>query len=177
MVVWWTTLLHPTRVNRVVALSMAYMDRGDQPWVEAMEAMLGSDFYFVDFNRRPGVADPVLDEHTGRFLGNLYRKDVPPAAPEPGNAMVNLAMAGADERQQPVTIQPLGDLVEQRISTDDRRDRRDRRPRRLDRVRRSGRFDRCDESIADAPDRPDDVLPFTVVTDRPTRRLHPARQR
>lgn len=93
MVVWWTTLLHPHRVDKVIALSMPYMDRGEQPWVEAMHQMLGDDFYFVDFNRRPGVADAVLEEHTGQFLRNLYRKDVPLAAPEPGNAMVNLATA------------------------------------------------------------------------------------
>lgn len=93
MAVWWTTLLHPSRVNGVIALSMSYMDRGEQPWVEAMEAMLGSDFYFVDFNRRPGVADAVLEANTERFLRNLFRKDVPLAPPEPGNAMANLALA------------------------------------------------------------------------------------
>ncbi|MEM9042812.1 MAG: alpha/beta hydrolase [Actinomycetota bacterium] len=95
MVVWWTTLLHPTRVDRVIALSMSYMDRGDRPWVEAMEEMLGDDFYFVDFTRRPGVADEVLEQNTGRFLGNLFRKNVPLTAPEPGNAMMNLAVADA----------------------------------------------------------------------------------
>ena len=99
MVVWWTTLLHPTRVDRVIALSMSYMDRGDRPWVEAMEEMLGGDFYFVDFTRRPGVADAVLEQNTGRFLRNLFRKNVPLAAPAPGNAMMNLAVADA----------PLGD--------------------------------------------------------------------
>ena len=93
MVVWWAALLHPTRVRNVVALSMAYMDRGDQPWVEAMETMLGPDFYFVDFNRRPGAADAVLEANTHRFLSNLYRANVPLAAPAPGNAMANLAVA------------------------------------------------------------------------------------
>ncbi len=101
MVVWWSTLLHPERVDGVIALSMAYMARGEQPWVEAMESMLGSDFYFVDFNRQPGVADAVLDTNTRRFLRNLYRKNVPPAAPEPGNAMANLALAET----------PLGDPI------------------------------------------------------------------
>lgn len=101
MVVWWSTLLHPTRVNRVIALSMPYMERGEQPWVEAMEAMLGGDFYFVHFNRAPGVADAVLEENTGRFLRSLYRKNAPPAAPEPGNSMINLATADA----------PLGDPI------------------------------------------------------------------
>lgn len=101
MVVWWTALLHPTRVSRVVALSMAYLERGERPWVDAMEEVLGGDFYFVHFNRQPGVADAVLEQHTGRFLRNLYRKDQPVAPPEPGNAMVNLALAG----------EPLGDPV------------------------------------------------------------------
>ena len=95
MVVWWLALLHPDRVDGVIALSMSYMDRGERPWVEAMEEMLGDDFYFVDFNRRPGVADAALEANTARFLRNLYRKNVPIAVPEPGNAMVELAEAGA----------------------------------------------------------------------------------
>ena len=93
MVAWWLTLLHPARVNKVIALSMAYMARGEQPWVAAMEEMLGGDFYFVHFNRQPGVADAVLEENTYRFLRNLYRKNVPPVEPEPGNSMINLARA------------------------------------------------------------------------------------
>lgn len=92
-VIWWLTLLHPARVERVIALAMPYMARGEQPWVEMMEQMLGTDYYFVDFNRRPGVADAVLDQNTRRFLHNLYRKNVPSMAPEPGNAMINLARA------------------------------------------------------------------------------------
>jgi pimeloyl-ACP methyl ester carboxylesterase len=101
MVVWWLALLHPERVDRLVALSMSYMDRGERPWVEAMEEMLGNDFYFVDFNRRPGVADAALEANTSRFLRNLYRMNVPIAVPEPGNAMVNLAEAET----------PLGDPI------------------------------------------------------------------
>jgi pimeloyl-ACP methyl ester carboxylesterase len=101
MVVWWLALLHPERVDRLVALSMSYMDRGERPWVEAMEEMLGDDFYFVDFNRRPGVADAALEANTARFLRNLYRKNVPIAVTEPGNAMVSLAEADT----------PMGDPI------------------------------------------------------------------
>ncbi len=101
MVAWWLTLLHPERVDQLIALSMSYMDRGDTPWVEAMEAMLGADFFFVDFNRRPGEADAVLEANTARFLRNLYRKNVTLTVPEPGNAMANLATADT----------PLGDPV------------------------------------------------------------------
>ena len=38
-VVWGLTLLHPSRVNKVVTLSVPYPERGEQPWVEFMEAM------------------------------------------------------------------------------------------------------------------------------------------
>ena len=93
MVVWGLTLLHPGRVNRVVNLSLPYQERGERPWIEVMAEFLGDDFYFVHFNRQPGVADAVLDENASRFLRNLYRKNVPPAPPGPGMVMIDLARA------------------------------------------------------------------------------------
>lgn len=93
-VVWGLTLLHPSRVNGVINLSLPYQERGEQPWLEFIEEMLGSDYYMVHFNRQPGVADAVLDENTSQFLRNLYRKNVPPTGPQPGNAMINLARTG-----------------------------------------------------------------------------------
>ncbi len=91
MVVWGLALLHPNRVNRVINLSLPYQERGEKPWLEMMEGMLGDDFYFVHFNRHPGVADAVLDENTFQFLRNMYRKNEPPREPQPGMAMINLA--------------------------------------------------------------------------------------
>jgi pimeloyl-ACP methyl ester carboxylesterase len=93
MVVWGLTLLHPHRVSTVINLSLPYQPRGEVPWIELMESVLGGDFYFVHFNRQPGVADAVLDENTSRFLRNLYRKNEPAAEPAPGMAMINLARA------------------------------------------------------------------------------------
>ena len=93
MVVWWLTLLHPNRVKRLINLSVPYQDRGDQPWIEWMEAVFGGDFYFVHFNRQPGVADAVMNENVSQFLRNLYRKNLPLVAPEPGMMMINLAQA------------------------------------------------------------------------------------
>jgi len=93
--VWGLTLLHPRRVSRVVNLSLPYQERGQKPWIEFMEEVLGSDFYFVHFNRQPGVADAVLDENTFRFLRNMYRKNVPAGEPEPGMMMISLANAEA----------------------------------------------------------------------------------
>jgi pimeloyl-ACP methyl ester carboxylesterase len=93
MVVWGLTLLHPDRVNKVVNLSLPYIERGEKPWIEVLEEVFGGDFYFVHFNRQPGVADAVFDENPLRFLRNLYRKNVPPAEPRPGMALINLARA------------------------------------------------------------------------------------
>ena len=92
IVVWGLTLLQPERVNGVIALSVPYQLRGDVPWLEFIEAILGSDFYYVHFNRQPGVADAVLDANTEQFLRNLFRVNQPLTAPEPGNGMMNLAL-------------------------------------------------------------------------------------
>ena len=93
MVVWGLTLLHPSRVNKVINLSVPYQERGERPWIEWMEEILGGDYYFVYFNRQPGVADAVLEENTSQFLRNMFRKNVPSAPPEPGMVMISLARA------------------------------------------------------------------------------------
>ena len=90
---WSLALLHPDRVSKVIALSLPYQARGNIPWVEFIESFMGSDNHIVHFNRRPGEADAVLDENRTRFLRNLYRKNEPPRAPEPGMLMINLARA------------------------------------------------------------------------------------
>jgi pimeloyl-ACP methyl ester carboxylesterase len=66
-----------------------------------MEDVLGGDFYFVHFNRQPGVADAVFEENTFQFLRNMYRKNEPPREPQPGMALIDLARAET----------PLGDSV------------------------------------------------------------------
>ena len=93
MVVWGLTLLHPNRVNKIINLALPYQERGERPWIEWMEEILGNDYYFVHFNRQPSVADAVLEENTSQFLHNIFRKNVPPAPPQPGMAMINLARA------------------------------------------------------------------------------------
>ena len=92
-VVWNLALLHPARVNKVINLALPYQERGEKPWVELMEEIVGEDFYFVHFNRQPGVADAILEGNTAQFLRNLFRKNVSPAPPEPGMLMINLARA------------------------------------------------------------------------------------
>lgn len=92
-VVWSLALLYPERVNKVINLALPYQERGEQPWIEFMEAIFGEDFYFVHFNRQPGVADAIMNDNVSRFLRNIFRKDLPPALPAPGMLMINLARA------------------------------------------------------------------------------------
>lgn len=92
-VVWGLTLLHPSRVNKVINLALPYQERWEKPWIEMMEAMFGPDFYFVHFNKQPGVADAIFDQNVSQFLRNMFRKNVPSVPPEPGMAMINLAKA------------------------------------------------------------------------------------
>lgn len=105
-VVWSMALLHPGRVTRIINLALPYQPRTPVPWIEFMESVFGPDNYFVHFNRQPGIADAVLDANTGRFLRNLFRKNVPAAPPKPGMMMINLAS----------TTAPTGDPV---MSDDD----------------------------------------------------------
>lgn len=92
-VVWNLALLHPERVKKVINLALPYQERGKKPWIEFMEEVFGGDFYFVHFNRQPGVADAIMDENIPQFLRNMFRKNVPLALPEPGMWMINLARA------------------------------------------------------------------------------------
>ncbi len=94
-VVWSMALLHPDRVARIINLALPYQPRTPVPWIAWMESVFGPDNYFVHFNRQPGVADAVLDANTDRFLRNLFRKNVPPAPPEPGMMMIDLATSTA----------------------------------------------------------------------------------
>ncbi|MGY0461323.1 alpha/beta fold hydrolase [Kitasatospora sp. cg17-2] len=110
-VVWGLTLLHPDRVNKVINLSLPYQERGEKPWIESMEAVLGGDFYFVHFNRQPGVADAVFDDNAFQFLRNLYRKNEPPAEPRPGMALIDLARAQSPRGEPVMSDSELAVLV------------------------------------------------------------------
>ncbi len=90
-VVWGLAMLHPTRVNKIINMSLPYMERSPTPWIDFMEAIFGADNYFVHFNRKPGVADAVFNENTAQFLRNMYRKNVPSREPGPGMGFINLA--------------------------------------------------------------------------------------
>lgn len=111
MVVWGLALLHPARVKRLVNLSLPYQERGERPWIEFLEQILGEDNYFVHFNRQPGVADAILEEHTSRFLRNLYRKNLPLKEPEPGMAMIHLALSESADGESLLSSSELSVFV------------------------------------------------------------------
>ena len=91
-VVWSLSILHPSRINKIINLNLPYQIRGEKPWIEWMEEIFGGDFYFVHFNRQPGVADSILDDNISQFLNNIHRKNIPMnVPPEPGMSMINLA--------------------------------------------------------------------------------------
>ncbi|MCG2589899.1 alpha/beta fold hydrolase [Rhodohalobacter sulfatireducens] len=110
-VVWSLAQLHPERVNRIINLALPYQERGEIPWIELMEKYMGSDNYFVHFNRQPGVADAILDKHARQFLRNLFRKNVPPAPPDPGMYMINLAKANEPQGELVMSVQELAVFV------------------------------------------------------------------
>ena len=100
-VVWNMAILHPARVKKIINLAIPYQARTPVPWIAFMESVFGEDNYFVHFNRKPGVADAILDGNARSFLRNLFRKNLPALPPEPGMMMINLAQADT----------PSGDLL------------------------------------------------------------------
>ncbi|RTZ18262.1 alpha/beta hydrolase [Vibrio aquaticus] len=111
MVVWGLALLHPSRVKKVINLALPYQERGERPWIELMEQYLGEDYYFVHFNRQPGVADTILEQNTYRFFNNLYRIAPPESTPEPGMMMINLAKAKSTKGRSILTDNELAIFV------------------------------------------------------------------
>ncbi len=110
-VVWSLAILHPTRVKRIINLALPYQARTPMPWIAFMEAVFGEDNYFVHFNRKPGVADAVLDENVGPFLRNLFRKSLPAVPPEPGMMMINLARAEKPQGEPVMSDTDLGVFI------------------------------------------------------------------
>lgn len=111
-VVWNLALLHPQRVDKVINLALPYQERGEMPWLALMEQFFGEDFYFVHFNKKPGVADAILKENTARFIFNLFRKNLPQTPPEPGMLMINLAKADKALGEAILTEQELNVFVQ-----------------------------------------------------------------
>lgn len=96
IIVWGFAMIHPTRINRLINMSVPFMERGETEWVGFWEQMLGPDMYIVHFNRQPGVAEKAFEANTDRVLRGMYRTDQWLDAPSteeplPGMPIINLA--------------------------------------------------------------------------------------
>lgn len=89
-IIWSLAQIHPKRVKKIINLALPYQERGEVPWLDMMEKFLGCDNYFVHFNRKPGVADKILEENTQNFFHHLFRKNIP-SRPQTGMLMIELA--------------------------------------------------------------------------------------
>lgn len=60
-VAWSAALIYPERFRRLVAISVPFSGRGDQPPLEAMRAAAGDNFNYVVYYQEPGVAEAEFD--------------------------------------------------------------------------------------------------------------------
>lgn len=100
LVVWWLAMLHPSRVNRLINLSVSYPERLEKPWIEVFQDRYGAAFYIVAFNTNPKTMAALLDKRRATFLTNTFRKNLPRDNPEAASLSANLRQTT-----------PLGDPV------------------------------------------------------------------
>ena len=75
IVVWNLALLHPGRVQAIANLSVPFRVREKSDPVAFWEKQLGDDFYIVHFNRKPGVAEALMEADVEGFLTRMYRTE------------------------------------------------------------------------------------------------------
>lgn len=108
IIVWWLSVMHPTRLTGLINMSVPFMARGEREWIGLWEEILGQEMYIVHFNRQPGVADAAFDANVDRVLRGMYRTDQwletpdPDQAAVPGMPIINIAEG---------KIQPGGKLM------------------------------------------------------------------
>lgn len=71
-IAWNTALLRPDRVRAVAGLSVPYSPRGDVRPLDAMRAMAGDDWFYIDYFQEPGVAEAEADADLERWLKGFY---------------------------------------------------------------------------------------------------------
>jgi pimeloyl-ACP methyl ester carboxylesterase len=82
IVAWQAMLLHPTRFNALVAMSVPYSGRGTQSIVQNLQRAMGENFYYILYFQEPGVAEKEFDADPRAILSRLYLSpDSPREAP------------------------------------------------------------------------------------------------
>ncbi len=71
-IAWSTALLRPDRVRAVAGLSVPYNPRGDTPPLDALRALAGEDWFYIDYFQEPGVAETEAEADLERWLQGFY---------------------------------------------------------------------------------------------------------
>lgn len=115
IVTWGLTQLHPKRMSGLINLSVPYLHRGPEPWVDFWESQLGDDFYIVHFNRQPSVAAKIFDENVEQLLRNLYRTKQWLAPAEPaydGMPLIGAATSSTNQGELCMSEEDLAVFVQ-----------------------------------------------------------------
>ncbi|XOV89664.1 MAG: alpha/beta fold hydrolase [Pseudomonadota bacterium] len=83
LVVWNTALLHPTRFQGVIGMSVPYGGRSKVSPMESWRKAMGENFFYILYHNEPGgVAEAEYDSDPRAFLSMLYTSpNTPRAAP------------------------------------------------------------------------------------------------
>jgi pimeloyl-ACP methyl ester carboxylesterase len=82
MVVWYTALFHPSRINGVMGMSVPYGGRAKLPPLDSFKAAMGDNFFYILYhNEAGGVAEAEYDADPRGILSRLYASPASPRAP------------------------------------------------------------------------------------------------
>ena len=109
MVVWYTALLHPDRINGVMGMSVPYGGRAKQAPLESFKAAFGDNFFYILYHNEldgnnQGVAEAEYDQDPQGILSRLYASPDSPRAP---------ALITDPKRRAGGWIDRLGEVLEQ----------------------------------------------------------------
>lgn len=109
MVVWYTALLHPDRINGVMGMSVPYGGRAKQAPLDSFKAAFGDNFFYILYHNELddnnlGVAEAEYDQDPKGILSRLYASPDSPRAP---------ALITDPKRRAGGWIDRLGEVLEQ----------------------------------------------------------------
>ena len=104
MVVWYTALLHPDRINGVMGMSVPYGGRAKQAPLDSFKAAFGDNFFYILYHNELGVAEAEYDLDPKGILSRLYASPDSPRAP---------ALITDPKRRAGGWINRLGEVLEQ----------------------------------------------------------------
>lgn len=80
---WAAMLQHPDRFKALVALSVPYAGRQQEPMIKTLKRAYGENFYYILYFQEEGVAENELNADPQAFLKRVYTSpDVPKEPPK-----------------------------------------------------------------------------------------------